>query len=638
MNKVFGIVLGETGFEHGPVQLECTSGSKADNTVLFYNLPGTSFPTSVFLAAMRDLFSAAQQGNSCRFSSSRTILPEMGNNLGSLNLALLLSAVSSKGLLSFIPERLFVTGDFYLDQSGVLCVRAVSGCREKYDAVLRGSKRDGYPEGWESSALFVYVSDREIIDPADAPLKTLRLNTGTSVLSCVSLISEHAVFSLGHTVSFQNLILRTLEGLATSADRERARIDCFLTGDSASGAFFFEGLFGCLRKWADSGARFTFTVYLARPHRGADIIRDTKQDTDEPQWFCGWEGTRESRNSRNANLVDLFLRAEYELKMLRHGYLLGHPKEPLRAQFELKWWEPSRVRLDGRNCAGNAILLESGPRLQSFHSEHDLFHAQTDMSKGEFDAMRKLYLPNEDGHACPLVRQAAPDYGNRWVIIGPPGVGKNAVTDAIAKKRGKKVFDSDIYIDNYNWNDSHIAALARENPLSARYSRKEFRELFGAYPEAREYRRDSEFAIRTKIVEICLKMALATGDLLCLGGKEILDEDTYFLLKSNGFSIVYLAPPGDAADSYAALFFRDGEPNWDLLDERKRENIYKLYVQEAGGDRAIFSKLLIEKIWNPRIDLYRARSDITIERIPGEGAEDTAERLLEMLGRGENDR
>jgi shikimate kinase len=530
-------------------------------------------------------------------------------NLSSLQLAVFMAPLSSNTSLNIQYSHIYFTGGVYCFD-GILYTSRVIDCFKKYQGAVEHHNRY-YPN---ESAVFMYTTDSDeeetniLNKEYSSNLASIRIHNDMWLNELIGLLTEKTIFQKSREHQFLAFLRDFLIKIVSKNKEILPRFTFYFSNiDNYHSIMTFK----VFRELIEQNRPFSLNIFIPRPVIGSDIIRDDGWQS-QPVWYQKMKQKHpQDAVGFNQKTCILQQRIQNECRTLEQLFYIKNddPYIRLHIQYHEESNHPDALTADGEN----ALLLEIG---------EDKFLAAT--------SPQKLYLcevsRTHDKEAISLIEKMEEIFNDKsepqkihystsknvllpkFILYGPPGVGKSTLTSFFAKKNDKKIIASDTIINDFIFADSDkkfYEVLNKNLNLNidqekweiilqsykfARYSRRIFE--FDTEKEGKERRTEEMYKIRDIASEIAVRQAFATGDFCDLGGKELLSDRTKFLVKSLGFITVLLIPTlskddrhnktsEQICDEEYEAYYQMYHTDHSLIDEKKRRNIFDYMVDAS---------------------------------------------------------
>jgi len=530
--------------------------------------------------------------------------------------------------------------------------QAVGRVTGKYGAYSKYVNNKKLGENPNNKIAFVYVSNEEI-DFSEVELNTkiraIRILPGDNVESVIHRLSSTFLIRSENFLEFNNAVFFKLSSalMKNNSKNKIFSAEIFLSGNDSTKKFFDFNLFGIFRLAIDTGYKFSLTVNISKFLSNSEITSDNINVRNlKPLWWNDKELSDENMVKINDRLKRIDLFVSDQIKGLKryvfesYAYEDVEPKISGKLKIDVNYCNNEAIRLTGEKITENALIIKLNDETFVSYTEADYFgynvyKKNEDFSKNILDIKEAFHveqkikktdsLNNEEvdsllnilnslelkteekfekiGNILKELRKNG-KYLPKFTLYGLPGTGKSSILKEFMKfyedsskstnidVRGIYVISSDFIINERIFDDDlnsrhNPNEKARNKDIDAIkehviYSRADYKKFFLDTDDVEN---------RNLCVKIAINQSKDSHNFLDLGGKEILIEETRYLLNELGFITIFLCPDGNPEDESVILSqnntINDYEPYFDayyeifkkypiLFDEKKRRNICDL--------------------------------------------------------------
>ena len=561
---------------------------------------------------------------------------------------------------------------------------------KKHQAFSDYLKTKNLIENENNSFIFVYVSETEIsVKDKNFAIQTLRIPPKSSVLDILYILSSSFSRRKEKYIEFNNATFTKFLSIFETNNDKNFKAQIYLSGNDTSKDFFDFKWFDIFRLAIAKGYKFCLTINISKFLSNTEITSDDMKSNLQPKWWkSDISDTRMITINERLKRLDLFIRNQIEVFKRyvyeTYGYTDLKNKITGRLNISVNYCDNAEINLSEEESTENAFLItvnhykyisysNAGYFKYEQYNENDtlpshiqkIINSMVPMNKPSqskfisYDDIRNIVDADDLSISEKLknigtrLRELKSEgkYLPRFTIYGFPGTGKTTILKRIAEiykgsNSAERISVNDIHLissdfiinerlfdDNKNSrHNPNEGAKNRDNNAIKEcviYSRNDYEEFMSDG--------EHDMEIRNLAVEIAIRQSCVTHDLLDLGAKEILIENTRHLLNELGFITVFLCPDGNPenppivfnsdnekinVNDYFDVYYDFFKNNFNLFDKMKRRNICKLgepFITRDNGmiapeDWDKFKKNLREKIFNPRFHLYNRKFDIKVYR------------------------
>ncbi len=590
-------------------------------------------------------------------------------NLKSFSLSAFLSPLTTNNNYLFPYTHCCFTGLVKASNEDEIEVESVEELQSKYKVYLNYVKTEK-KKNKNSVFAFVYVSAEMFKPENEDGIKLIQIKPYTSVEALLDKLSSGFRRPAEKANSFNNSVYAKLTKYFENQNHgnKKISIKIYLSGNENSKAFFNFLWFDLFRTVIDRDYTFKLSISISKFLLNNELTSADMSDSLFPKWWNKNHNKKSVEINERLKRLDLFVRNQVEVLRRYVFEMYGYSDDrdfnsKGRLQIQINYADNEEIELIGDKTTENAIIIKNDEKVFAEFSDGEFFEYNEYNNEtlpeniisienaltAEKIVLKSRIISKEDTEilwevlnqkvsSAEILQQVEillRDLKNNhnkylplFTIYGLPGMGKSTVIKRMAQLNDIHIISTDFMINERIFDDDYNS---RHNPSV----KAEKREAEAVNEHVIYSREDYEsflplgfhdMDIRNLVVKIGLKQATVTHDFIDLGGKEVLIEDTRYLLNYYGVITVFLCPNGENEEECFNSYYTYFKENPSLLDKAKRRNIYRLAnpnedknmdynsTKLTSEEWEIFRIKLKEKIFDRRFFYYNRKYDAKIFR------------------------